>query len=417
MRGGSEPSICLITPGHLATNPRLIKEADALAGAGYRVTVIAADYAGWARKADAEFADRPWRLAARLRFGPDARLGERIVQVGRQRLARGLFRAGVRAPALVTAAWHPIGPDLARAALAVPADLYIAHYPAALPAAATAARARGARYAFDAEDFHLGDPPEGAAHDEVRALTRAIESRYLPGCAYVSAAAPGIADAYTAAYGIRRPTVIRNVFPLAHAPAGPTPRGSASPGPSLYWFSQTIGADRGLECAVQAVGQAQSRPHLYLRGQPAAGFGERLQAIAERAGAAGQVHLLPPAPPGEMERLAAAYDVGLVGETGGTPNHRIALANKLFSYALAGVPAVISDIPAHRDYAREAGLAARLYPVDDAAALAAALDELLGGDGQTLAEARARAYALGQEQLNWDREQAVLLGLVKDALS
>jgi glycosyltransferase involved in cell wall biosynthesis len=118
-----------------------------------------------------------------------------------------------------------------------------------------------------------------------------------------------------------------------------------------------------------------------------------------------------------MERLAAAHDVGLVGETGRTPNRRIALTNKLFSYALAGVPAMISDIPAHRDYAREAGLAARLYPVDDAAELAAALDELLGEDGRPLAEARAQAYALGQEQLNWDREQAVFLTLVKDALA
>lgn len=416
MRSGRASRICLITPGHLSTNPRLVKEADALSGAGYRVAVIAADYAGWARQADAEFASRPWRLAARLRFGPDARLDERVVQVGRQRLARALFRAGRRAPAVVSAAWHPIGPDLTRAARAVPADLYIAHYPAALPAAASAARAHGARYAFDAEDFHLGDPPEGPAHDEVRAMTRAIESRHLPGCAYVSAASPGIAEAYAAAYGMRRPTVIRNVFPLAHAPAGSTPRGSTRPGPALYWFSQTIGADRGLECAVQAIGLARSQPHLYLRGQLQPGFGERLQALAAQAGAAGRVHVLPPAPPSEMERLAAAYDVGLVGETGETPNRRIALTNKLFSYALAGVPAVISDIPAHRDYAAEVGMAARLYPVDDALALAKALDALLAGEGRALAAARAHAYALGQAQLNWDREQAVLLGLVNSAL-
>lgn len=409
--------ICLITPGHLSTNPRLVKEADALAGAGYKVTVIAADYAGWARAADAAFADRPWRVAARLRFGPDARLPERLVHVGRQRLARGLFRAGLRAPRLVTAAWHAIGPNLARAALAVPADLYIAHYLAALPAAAWAARRHGAAYAFDAEDFHLGDPPEGAAFDEVRAMTCAIESSHLPGCSYVSAAAPGIADAYTEVYGIARPVVIRNVFPLAHAPEGPTLRGWATPGPSLYWFSQTIGADRGLECAVRAIGLARSTPHLYLRGQPQSGYVARLQGLARVAGAAGRVHVLPPAPPSEMERLAAAYDVGLVGETGATPNRRIALTNKLFSYALAGLPAVISDIPAHRDYAAQVGMAARMYPVDDASALAAALDELLGGDGRALAAARAHAYALGQSDLNWGREQVVLLDLVEEALA
>ena len=34
-------SVCIVSPGHLASNPRVVKEADALHGAGYRVTVIA----------------------------------------------------------------------------------------------------------------------------------------------------------------------------------------------------------------------------------------------------------------------------------------------------------------------------------------------------------------------------------------
>ena len=195
------------------------------------------------------------------------------------------------------------------------ADLYIAHYPAALPAAAIAAQRHGARYAFDAEDFHLGDTPDGPEYDAQRQMLRAIEGRYLPGCAYVTAASPGIADAYVEAYDIARPTVVLNVFPRAQAPIRPTPRGTAAPGPSVYWFSQTIGPDRGLECAVRAIGRAQSRPHLYLRGTPAAGFLDHLRKIASEADALDRLHVLPPAAPSEMVRLAAAYDVGLVGRT------------------------------------------------------------------------------------------------------
>src|SRR5690606_31756702 len=123
-----------------------------------------------------------------------------------------------------------------------------------------------------------------------------------------------------AAYGIRRPTVILNVFPLSHAPPGPTPAGTATPGPSIYWFSQTIGPDRGLECAVRAIGLARTKPHLYLRGRPAAGFAEGLTKLAAEFGVADRLHLLPPASPHEMEQLASAYDVGFVGETGHTRN-------------------------------------------------------------------------------------------------
>ena len=407
--------MCILTPGHLSTNPRLVKEADALAKAGYHVSVIAADFALWARDADKSFSGQSWQVVRTLPFGPHSPRSSRVVQLLRQRLARAMVVAGVHHPAVVRAAWHPISPDLVTAALDVAADLYIAHYPAALPAAAIAAQCHQAFYAFDAEDFHLGDPPEGAEHNTERRMIRAIEARYLPGCIYVTAASPGIADAYVEAYGITRPTVVLNVFPRSQGPSGPTPRGTANPRPSVYWVSQTIGPDRGLECAVRAIGWARARPHLYLRGTPAAGFLDRLRVIAGEAGASERLHILPPAAPSEMERLAAAYDVGLVGETGHTPNRRIALTNKQFTYLLAGIPLVMSDIPAHRAFAPAMGGAARLYPVDNPAALAAALDTLLG-DPASLAAARNAAWQLGQERFNWDVKQTKLLGCVEAAL-
>ena len=119
----------------------------------------------------------------------------------------------------------------------------------------------------------------------------------------------------------------------ANIPDGPSPRSTTSPGPSLYWFSQTIGPDRGLECAVRAIALADCKPHLYLRGFVSHAYRQRLVALARAMGVENRLHLLPPAPLEQMERLAAVYDVGLVAETGATPNRRIALTNKLFTYA------------------------------------------------------------------------------------
>ena len=409
--------ICLISPGHLTSNPRLVKEADALTDAGHQVTVVS----GWSfpphLAEDRRFESRPWAQRHRVAFGALASPLSRIWQRLRQRLARGLVPLGAHGPAVAIRAWHPAGPDLIRAARRVRADLYIAHYPAALPAAALAARAHGGRYAFDAEDFHLGDFPEEPAFDFQRQLLRMIEGRYLPGCVFTTAASPGIADAYADAYGIPLPVVLRNVFPLAHAPEGPTLRGTAIPGPSLYWFSQTIGPDRGLECAVRAIALAESEPHLYLRGFISDAYRQRLVALARAEGVEDRLHLLRPAPPEQMERLAAAYDLGLVGETGATPNHRIALANKLFTYALAGVPAVISDIPAHQRYAESAEESVRLFATDDPQSLGATIDALWGGDGSPLAQARWAAFRLGQERLNWEVEQIRLLDAVELALA
>jgi glycosyltransferase involved in cell wall biosynthesis len=233
----------------------------------------------------------------------------------------------------------------------------------------------------------------------------------------VTAASPGIADAYGTTYGITRPTVVLNVFPLAHGPQGPTDRGFWHDRPSLYWFSQTVGTDRGLECAVRAVGLSRSRPHLVMRGAPAVGFVDSLTSLARQCGVLDRLHFLPPAAPAEMARLSAQHDLGLLGETGQTPNHRIALANKLFSFLLAGVPTLLSNIPAHRQIAGELGAAVRLYEVDDPASLASAMDHFLCARESVLADARRQAFTLGQRQFNWDREQGTLLAVVEKAVA
>jgi glycosyltransferase involved in cell wall biosynthesis len=310
---------------------------------------------------------------------------------------------------------HPVAPALASAASKHRADLYIGHLVASLPAVALAASHHGSRYAFDAEDFHIGDFPPGERFELERRLTRLIEARYLPGAAFVTAAAPMIAEAYAKEYGIPLPTAVLNVFPLSHAPTEATPRGVTAPGPSIYWISQTIGPRRGLECAVRAIALAKAKPHLYLRGNPAPGFVDELQRIAGEAGASGRVHVLPLAPPSEMERIAAAFDIGLAGEVGDTLSRRLALPNKQFTYLLAGVPIVMSDTPAHSAFAAGLESCVRLFRIDDPRSLALAMDELLGSV-ETLAVARRRAFELGQVRFNWEVEQRVFLDAVARVL-
>lgn len=403
--------ICIVTPGQIGSNPRVVKEAQALHDAGFEVTVIATRMLDRIEPRDRSIMrNAPWRLRRVDLTSKWRWKARRVVQFA----LRGGYIAS-KSPSLADIAFSVATWPLRRAALQTAAELYIAHYPAALPAAAAAARRYGGRYAYDAEDFHLGDWPDDPSFEEERELIRAIEARHLPGCAYVTASSPGIADAYHDAYGIARPRVILNAFPLEQAPIGATEKGTAEPGPSVYWFSQTIGPDRGLECAVRAIGLARTKPHLYLRGSPAKGFIERVRAMAVEAGVGDRIHILAPAEPERMERLAAGYDLGLAGEPGHTKNNRLALGNKLFSYLLASVPPIMSDTPAQRAFAAEAGINDQLYPIDDCHALAAVLDRFLG-DPIRLAAVREQAYRMGQERFNWRRESAELLSAISQAL-
>jgi glycosyltransferase involved in cell wall biosynthesis len=293
--------------------------------------------------------------------------------------------------------------------------LYIAHNLAALPAAYHAAKKHGAKLGFDAEDFHSGemnDTPENAIRLR---LTREIERRYLSRCDYLTAASPGIAKAYADAYGVPAPIVILNVFPIADAPIAPSACGAAQPSPSLYWFSQTIGPDRGLETVVAAIARSQSRPCLFLRGNLSYGYQQTLIALAEQLGIGDLLRFLAPAPPGEMVCLATQYDLGIASEPGHSPNNKLALSNKLFTYLLAGLPTLASATTAQSELAADIPDAVFVYPQRDTQALAKMMDELLLSPHK-LTVARQLAWQLGHQKFNWDLEKSTFLKLIESAL-
>jgi len=399
-------AVCIVSPGNLASNPRVLKEADALHEAGHAVTAVVCDYTEALRPFDDEIAGRvPWKV---VRIARPA--GERQVGQAARVLARLATSLGMPAPVAVAAAAYggPVA-ALRRAASEVPADLYIAHYVAGLAAAAAVARRRGAMLGFDAEDYHAG---EGTPFH--MSMVRTIESALLPACRHVTAAAPLIAKAYTAQCRVE-PTTVLNVFPLAMAPAQPRPA-AVQDTFKAYWFSQTIGLDRGLQSFIQAMACTRMRVTLDIRGGNRWGHGERLVELARELGIGDRVNLLPMAPPEEMVRLAASYDIGLSLETDVSENRRLCLTNKIFTYLLAGVPVLLSDTPAQRALAADLGAAQRLVSLADPAAMAATLDDLAESPA-ACTEASASAWRLGRERYNWEVEKAALLGSVARAFA
>lgn len=389
-----------------------MKEADALVSAGYDVDVVGAYWADWATAADERLLQtRAWRFTF-VDWRPEHAAWLHAKSRVRHWAARKLRWT---APwQVAAAALSRVGPEVGRAAVDTPARLYIAHNLGALPGACAAAARHGARVAFDAEDFHSGQlsRQEDAG---MASLTRTIECSFIPGCAYVSAASPGIAECYRDLCAIPLPTCILNVFPLRDRPATLRP---ADAGPlRLYWFSQTIGPHRGLEDAVRAIGRlAPHEIELHLRGTWQAGYEARLRAVANEAGVA-QTRIIahPPGDADEMVRLAAACDVGLASESPITVNNDVLLSNKIFTYLLAGNAIAASRTTGQTRLLHELWGAAVWYDPGDPDSLATALMPWIG-DRRALDGARRTAWCLGETRFNWDREQRLFLDLVARAL-
>ena len=405
--------ICLISPGHVASNPRLVKEANALDDAGYRVRVVAGDYMAEIKSLDQTiFAAVSWSWVT-------VGLGTKFIyslRKIRQKLAQIIAAIGWM-PNLSIAMWahHPLSKKLGRVAATEAADLYIAHCLAALPAAAWAAERHNAKLGFDAEDFHIGELaniPENQTEIRIRDY---IEKTLLPRCCHLTAASPKIAEAYHQRYGIKMQPIL-NVFSLAESSNNfVKPISKPDTEPSLYWFSQTIGAGRGIEAIVRAIAQMQTKAKLYLRGIPAVGYQKQLQTLARELKVSEQVHFLPSASPGEMVKLAAEHDLGLSFELTQPFNRAICLTNKIFTYLLAGLPVLMSRTPAQEDLAQRLGEAAVLIDINNPDDIANTLDCWLS-QPHKLASARVCAWKLAQEVYNWDVEKKSFLAVVERAL-
>ena len=184
-----------------------------------------------------------------------------------------------------------------------------------------------------------------------------------------------------------------------------------------YWFSQTIGLDRGLQSFIQAMARTTTRVTLDIRGGNRWGHGERLVELARELGIGDRVNLLPIAPPEEMVRLAASYDIGLSLETDVSENRR-RLPHQQDLHLSAGRRAGAAE--RHAGAARAGAGPGRRRSAWSRSpiplAMAATLDDLAGSPAAR-AEASAGAWRLGRERYNWEVEKAALLGSVARAFA
>lgn len=325
------------------------------------------------------------------------------------------FKAGV-----VHRAFHWVIPELIRMAKRREADFYIAHNLAALPAAAYAAKFHNAKLGFDAEDYHSGELLLSPDTKLVLSMTRWIEKEYMPCCDHRTAASEGIAKAYQHSLGIVLPSTILNVFPLSDMStpisAEDLQKERIPNTISLYWFSQSIGAERGLEDVVEALPHLNANIHLSLRGTWRPGYNDHLKLLCERLGVQERVHVLQPVDPGELVRRAAEHDIGLALEPGRTPNSQVLCSNKIFTYILGGIPVVATSTSGQRNFFNQIPEAIRLYTPGSTEELVSAISSLTDGKS-IIGTAKDAAKAAGQIRYNWDVEQHKFLELVAECLS
>lgn len=396
--------ITLISTGQPSSNPRLVKEATALTGAGYETVVIYCFWADWAQKQDKQILETAQWKAIQVGGSPDRNRWKWWYTRLRGKIARWKANSPTNTYRSFARAYD----ELLVAAIKNHADLYIAHNLGALPIVAQAAKKLGVLYAFDAEDFHRSES------EDVGTLSKKIviiEDEFLPHATFLSAASPMIAEAYQKLYPEQLVFTVNNVFRKAQQPIY---RNLPINPLKLIWFSQTIGLNRGIQDVLRAMQLLKSIPIvLTLVGKVQSSVEKELRSFLHFP--SHQIFFVEPVSEDELFELSAQHHIGLALERTTPLNRDICLTNKLFTYLMAGNAIIASNTSAQKAFMAQYPSVGSVYAIGEIEGLANCIFRYFGEPG-TLDVSRRSAWELAQKKLNWETEKQKWLSLVKTRL-
>ncbi len=392
-RGGSirkspagPQTICLLALSVIADDPRVRRQGDAFHRAGWQV--VGVGLAG-ARSPDPEW---PVLTVGRFeRARPKSRLFRKALTALRLLYVRIRPRAAQR---LYWSASEQIR-GLAACAERVTATVWLANDWNTLPLAARLACEKGGVYGYDTHEF-AAEEYGGSAWWRFwhRPIVCALEEHFIRGATVVSAVSAGIAACLDQRYRLpRAPIVVRNTASfqaIAFRPTGERIR---------VLYHGIVAPGRGLEAAIDSVALWRPEFDLTLRGPGKAEFLGRLQQRIAARGLQHRVRLAPPVPMIALVSEAAGFDIGLFALPGGSQHNELALPNKLFEYAMAGLAVCVSALPEMAGLVREFDFGTTIAAIEPAA-ISAAINRF---DRELVDRYRRNALAAARE-LCWERE-------------
>lgn len=391
-------SISMLVWNTFQNDARVLKEAQTLARAGHRVTVYALHEPGETKRRE-ELEPRltvrrvtrsPQHLfgvktARRQVAAPSSPKNSHAKLVARA-LSRGLVHAGL---VLRLASKRP--------------DVVHAHDVNTLPTAWLAAALSGARLVYDAHE--ISTDREG--YRPVRNLVAGIEKRLMPRADAAITTTTLRAKFFARAYGVPRPLVLANMPRLAEIPRSSRIRDALRLNREwpIVLYQGGIQQGRGLERLAQAAEHVPDAYFVFIGGgrlEPV------LRGIVAARGLEERVRFIRTLPLDELPAYTASADVGVQPIENTCLNHYTTDSNKLFEYAMAGLPVIASDLPEISRVVRRHELGLLVTPGDDRSLVDALTRMVRDPDLRRRHAEKARA---ARAVLNWEAQEGALVEL------
>ncbi len=385
--------VCMHVLGIVRTDPRVMREASALAEAGYAVTIVDLEAKGTCpaeEKIDGVYVKHV--------FMPDS-----------------FFSARLQRRALITAAQLFVRSALRL--IQTPADVYHAHDVTALPACYIAALFRRKPLIFDAHEMPLAERPLSEMSRSRRWLHTFLAVLFtflIKRCTGIITVSPPIVQEMSKRYHIPTITLVRNV-PVYRAVAKSDrlrQRLGLSANIRIALYQGNLQPDRGLDRLVRAAAFLEQDIVIVMMGKNAKTTQAQLEALIASEGVADRVKILPPVPYTELLDWTASADIGLnVASADHSLNVRYFLPNKFFEYLMAGLPVLTSPLEAMVDVVNTYDVGhvlSSLAPAD----IGEAINKMLADPGD-LARKHSNALEAARSEFYWERKVCSLFTSIK----
>lgn len=291
--------------------------------------------------------------------------------------------------------------------LGTKAAFYCAEDVYSLPVASLAARLHGGRTIYDSREifFALGSL---AAKPLKQKIWQSLESLFIRR-ATVFTSGELDSDLLATHYAVPTPATVYN-FPALQTIASTNAlreKLSLSDDRRLLLYQGVLMEGRGLFKMIEVMEQSDEHYALVLIGDGPL-FAEVKQRI-ERSSARHRIFMLGRVPYAELLHLTASADVGLSLIENISKSYELALPNKIFEYAMCGVPGVVSDLPAMKKIvdAHHIGLAVSL---GNTQSIVHTIENVFENHAVFKA-----ACGVARLRLNWEHQESVLLSLFEPA--
>lgn len=403
------PKISIVTSGHFSNNPRVWKEADALAEAGFEVTVIGVSFDPTQADLDKEMLKtRSWRYQAAVDLRPTSFIHQALRNWYRLRTELGnylteaifndKYSLGYAVDRLLASARHE------------KANLTIVHLEPAFWVS-TQLHREGFRIGADFEDWHSENYVPGTISQKKLDYYRRLEQQVIKISKHVTTTSTAIARALSETFCVATPVVIYNSIWSVNT----TQKINTDDKVNLLWFSQTLGPGRGLEDIFLALPQLKGNWRLDLIANcttEASRWLEKQVPSKLRS----RVLVQPTVPPDQLADLVSKYDIGLALEAPNCRNKNLTTSNKIFQYLQSGLLVIASDTEGQREVMSMIQNAGEIYRSGDISALVDILNRWIEHPDK-LTAARSSISQKSNELFSYENQIPLLVQSVKNALN